>query len=278
VRLRNLSLVVVFILSASIGILGQETQPAPAAGIPAATRSEMDCSGFITTTAVSKDTYVFEGADNDFHHPQHGWAEGEFVFLRSRSGNNFAVGNEFSLVRSAKYLFRLNHYDGQSASVRSLGKPYEDVAQVKVTQVTPFGAVAQVTFPCGPINAGDLAVPYRARPIPTYTPLTPLDRFTPPNYKLVGAITAGVGNTAYLGAGRMAYISLGRSDGAAPGQKYRIFHIMRESLSVGLTVPPEPPREIIGELVILSSEENASVAMIVQSTRAVSLGDGIEQE
>ena len=64
----------------------------------------------------------------------------------------------------------------------------------------------------------------------------------------------------------------------AAGQKFRVFHIMREVMGGGLTVPPEGPRENIGELVILSTEDRASVGMVVQSTREITLGDGVEQE
>jgi hypothetical protein len=38
------------------------TQSAP---IPAATRSEMDCSGFIAGTPLSEDLSILDGADND---------------------------------------------------------------------------------------------------------------------------------------------------------------------------------------------------------------------
>jgi len=278
VRTKILSSGGVFFLLALASAFAQQAETAPAAAFPAASPSEMDCAGFISAQPVSTDLYVFEGADNDFHNPGHAWSAGEFVFLRSRSGEGFAVGNEFSLVRSAKELMRVRWYDGQGASIRSLGKPYEDVGKVKVVQVTPFGAVAEVTFACGPVMVGDLALPYRARPIPTYTPTAQLDRFAPPNGKMVGAITAGVNNAAYFGEGMMAFINLGTSDGAAPGQKYRIFHIIREITGGGFTVPPEPPREIIGELVILSCQELSSLAMVVKSTRQIALGDGIELE
>lgn len=269
-----LTLAGVFLLLTLTSASAQES----AMSLPAATRTEMDCSGFISTTPVSKDLYVFEGADNDFHNPARAWSPGDYVFLRSRSGGSLTVGSEYSIVRSAKELRRIRWYPGQGSSLRSLGKGYEDVGRVKVERVTPFGAIAEVMFACVPVMAGDLAVPYRAEPIPSYTPTAQFDRFAPPNNKLYGAITAGVNNEAYFGVGSMAIINLGRSDGVSPGQKFRVFHIMREVTGGGLTVPPEPPREIIGEMVVISTEENSSVAMVVRSTREIALGDGIELE
>lgn len=271
-----LSLAGALLLFAATGTLAQEPEAAQPAVVPAATQSEMDCSGFIAGTPVSNDLYVLDGADNDFREPLHQFSTGNFVYLRSRSGQGFAVGSEYSLVRSAKELMRIKWYPSQGASVRSLGHPYEDMGRVKVTSVTPYGAVAEVTFTCGPIRPGDIALPYQPRAIPEYTPTTHIDRFAPPNGKMVGAITAAANNGAGAGQGRIVYINLGQEDGAKPGQRYRIFRIFRERLDAGFWALPETPRETIGELVILSAQERSSVAMVVNSLREITLGDGIE--
>ena len=222
--------------------------------------------------------YVFEVSDNDTRDVLHQFATGDYVYIRSRSGAAISAGSEFSIVRPAKELMRVQWYYGQGGSLRSLGSMYEDYGRARVIAVTPHGAVAELTFTCGPVRPYDLAIPYQARTIPEYTLSAPLDRFALPNNKRVGAITAGAGNAAYLGVGSMAYVNLGQAEGVSPGQRYRIFHIFRGISTVGYGSLPEPPRETIGEMVILSVQEKASVGMIVQSVREVSLGDGIELE
>jgi hypothetical protein len=266
-----------FLLAVTQG-LAQEPQAAQGPTLPAATQFEMDCSGFIAGSSVPTDRYVIDGADNDLRSPVHLSAAGDFVYLRSRTGASFAVGSEYSVVRSAKELMRTKWYAGQGASVRSLGSAYEDLGRVKVVSVTPHGAVAEVTLSCGPIVAGDIALPYEARPIPQYTPTAHLDRFALPNGKLVGAITAGGNNTATLGVGRIVYVNLGQEDGVTPGQRFRIFHILRERTGEGFWAYPETPRETTGELVILSTQARSSVAMVISSLREITLGDGIELE
>lgn len=273
-----ISLAGVFLLLVLTRAVAQEPAPAAPPAIPAATDTEMNCSGFIAGTPVSSDRYVFDGADNDFGEYIREFAMGDFVYLRSRSGAGFAVGNEFSVVRLAKELMRIKWYAGQGGSVRSLGSVYEDVGRVKVISLSPHGAVAEVTFACSPLRAADIAVPYQPRTSPQYTPSVRLDRFSLPNDKLVGAITAGTDNVGVLGAGSRAYINLGQSDGVSPGQRFRIFKIFRETLTFGLLVAPEPPREILGELVVLSTQEKSSVVIIVSSSREISLGDGVELE
>jgi hypothetical protein len=269
VRKRTLSFLGIFCLLAAATAFGQEA--------PAASASEMSCSGFISGTPVSKDIYLFNGADDDQLNYVRAWRQGEHVFLRSRSGASIPVGSEYSLVRSSKELMQVNWYEGQAASVRSLGKPYANTGRVKVIRTTPEGAIAEVTMACGMVMRGDLAIPVVDRPSPPHAP-SQLDRYAPASGKILGAITTGVDNAAYFGPGSRAFINLGSSDGVAAGQKFRVFHILREE-PAGLFYLPEPgPRQTIGELVVLSVEEKSSLVMILQSTREIKLGDGIEQE
>ena len=272
----------------------QETRNAQSPPIPAASRTEMDCSGFIAGTPLSEDLYILDGADNDPRTEIRQFSTYEYVYLKSRTGATPAEGSEFSIVRKAKSpllggtrplgdmkLDQLGHiswYPGQMGSIRSLGTMYEDAGRVKVVRVTPLGAIAQVTFACGSIFPGDIAVPYKERPIPDYVPTTDFDRFALPNGKMVGAITAAGGHGGVLGEGSIAFINLGNEDGVTPGQRFRIFHIFRDNIDRGLKALPEPPREVIGELVVLSADARASVAMVIRSLREISLGDGIELE
>lgn len=268
---------VLLLLAATQGF-AQEQQAAAAVPVPAASPSEMACSGFISRTPLSKDLYVFEGADNDFRGELHQFAVGDYLYLRSRSGAGVSVGSELSIVRSAKELMRVRWYGLQGLQLGAMGTSYEDVGRVKVVTVTPQGAVAQVAFACGPIRPDDLAIPYQPRTAPQYTPSAQLDRFAPSNNKLWGIIAAGVGNTAYLGVGSMAYLNLGQSHGVSPGQRFRVFRIFRDVSNPGFRILRETPRETIGELVILSVQEFSSVGMVVQSQREISLRDGVELE
>ncbi len=288
---RVFNLTGVFFLVAVAAGLAQEPQATPAPAMPAATVSEAECSGFIVQGLLPDDLYVLDGEDNEFHLRLRQFRPGNVVFLGGRSGQSVTVGTEYRLVRPAdEPLFSLHQkvllpllghtswYAGQRASIRSLGHPYEDVGRVKVIGVAPEGGLAEVTFACSPVSPLDIAIPYEARAIPEYTPATSFDRFALPNGQLVGAITAAAHNAGAVGKGRMVYVNLGESDGARPGQRYRIFRIFREISEQGLRSFPDTPRESLGELVILSTQERSSVGMVVTSVRDVALGDGIELE
>lgn len=283
---RVFSLAAVIFLAVTAAGLAQD------AAVPAATRSQAECSGFISGAPESQDVFVADGADNDYQSYTRQFILGDYVYLDSVSKAAFSVGAEYRIVRVAnegsysgfagttmalRSFSRVDMYPGQMPSIRSLGVPYEDAGIVKVTQVTPEGAVAQVTFSCGAIYTSDIAIPFQARPIPTYTPTRTFDRFAPPDGKRTGAITASRANVPFIGIGDVAYINLGSKDGASAGQRYRVFKIFRE-YDAGLFNLPPRPRETIGEMIVLSTQERSSVGIIVNSTREIAAGDGIELE
>jgi len=146
-----------------------------------------------------------------------------------------------------------------------------------VISLAPEAAVAQVTFACGPIATGDIAVPYEPRQIPEYTPQV-LDRFAPANGKLTGTITVASNNAGYLGTGSIAYLNLGSRDGVHPGQRFRVFHIFRDRVARWSLFSHRTPRESLGEVVVLLTEDKSSTAIVVTSWREITVGDGVEME
>ncbi len=283
---------VIFLLAVAQG-LAEEPQAAAVTPIPAATRSEVECSGFIVTSRVPADTYVFDGADNDVRSAFRQFTPGHYVYLRATKKESIAVGTEYRLVRPAtvsafeEFLYdglapsrsfgHNSRYPGQGWALRALGQAYEDVGKVKVVADTPAGPVAEITFGCGPVARGDIAIPYQAREIPTYPPSAQFDRFALPEGKLEGIITAATDNGSQLRAGSRVYVNLGQETGARSGQRYRIFHIDRYKTGWwpgGL----ETPTESVGELVILSTQEKSSVAIVVSTTREAAAGDGVVLE
>jgi hypothetical protein len=227
---------------------------------------------------VSRDIIVSDGADNDFESSIRQFMPGESIYLASRGHAPLSLGEQFSLVRPAKLLFRTTRYSGEHWTIRGLGKPYEDVARVEVTHLTPEGAVAEVSFACGPIYRGDIAVPYQPRTIPEYA-LTKLDRFPLPSGKIQGTITAARNNFVALGNGDIVYLNFGEKNGAEVGQRYRVYYSLPpRGIIRSWFAYPTQPRESVGEVVILSTQEKSAAAIIVNSTRDINLGYGVELE
>ena len=274
----TLALSVVFLFVSALAGQGQETRPASPVSIPAASITQAECTGFIAETPVPRDLFVVGGGDDDFHSVVRQFVKGESVFISPRNGGNIKMDAEYNVVRPAKELFQTMRYQGQEWDMRKLGKPYEDIGKVKVTHVNPQGAVAKVTFSCGPILPGDVLVPFQPRPIPEYTVSQPLDHFLPlDKNKTNGRITASHNNSGFLGAQTVVYLNLGERDGTAVGRRFRIYKVLPPETTGFMTKQQTPP-ETIGEAVVLSVQSKSCVAMVVSSYREISAGDYVEEE
>ena len=270
-----LKLAVVFLAVSALTAQAQETGPV-SPSIPVAVRSQADCTGFIADAAVPHDLFVIGGGDDDFHSAVRQFVVGDSIFISQ--SKDIAVGAEFSVVRPANELFLTMHYQGQRGDIRRLGKPYEDVAKVRVTHVNPEGAVAKVTFSCASIVPGDTLVPFQPRAIPEYTVSKPLDHFTPlDNNKQHGRIIAAHNNLGYFGDHTVVYLNIGDKEGAKPGQRFRIYKVLPPHTTGFLATQPTPP-ETIGEAVVLSVQGKSCVAMVIAGYREITTGDYVEAE
>ena len=271
------ALAVVFLAVSAVTVQAQQAG-AGARSIPAAVRSQSECSGFIANPDLPRDLFVVGGADDDFHSIARQFVEGESIFVSQQKGQNIAVGTEFRVVRPANELFLTMTYAGERRGIRRLGKPYEDVAVVRVTHVDPEGPVAKITFSCAAIVPGDLLVPFQPRPIPDYTISQPLDPFAPlDNNKKHGRITASHNNYGFLGDQTVVYLDLGENEGARPGQRFRIYKVLSSHAAGAMFKQPTPP-ETVGEAVVLSVQSKSCVAMVVAGSREISSGDYVEAE
>ena len=253
--------------------LGQQA----ATPIPAANISQADCTGFISASKVPANITVLNGEDNDLNSTVRQYTVGDSIYFHSRGNSRLSVGQEFSLVRPAKELFRTIRYSGEAWTLRKLGQPYEDAGRAQVTRVTPEGAVAEVRFACGPIYPGDIAVPYEPRIVPDYVPAK-LDRFAAANGKMQGTIAATRNNFASVANGDIVYLDFGQKNGAKIGQLYRVFYCQPCPGPWAVSAPPPLPRETVAELVVLSTQEKSAVGIIVNSRRDVYVGYGVELE
>jgi len=274
---RAIALAVVFLAVSAVTVQAQQTAAGPPS-IPVADHSQSECSGFIANPDIPHDLFVVGGGDDDFHSVVRQFVKGGSVFISQQKGQNVAVGAEYRVVRPADELFLTMRYQGERGAIRRLGKPYEDVAVVRVTHVNPEGPVAKITFSCEAIVPGDTLVPFQPRSIPEYTVSQPLDHFAPlDNNKKHGRIAASINNYGFLGDETVVYLDLGENDGARPGQRFRIYKVLPPHQLGVASSQPTPP-ETVGEVVVLSVQSKSCVALVVASYREISSGDYVEAE
>jgi len=268
---------VVFFVLGAVGFYAQEALT-PASSIPAASRSQADCTGLIASSPLSEDLSVIGGADDDTRSVLREFVPGQSVFISSRGHEGAKVGTEYSVFRPAEDIFHTERYSGQGSDLRKLGHPYDDVGRVTITHVNSAGIVARITFACSPVVAGDLLQPFEPRPIPEYEVRPPLDHFAPlvPD-KPQGIVVAARNNFGFIRNADVVYMNLGQDARVKPGDRFRVFREipLHESRLFGKqTTPPE----ILGEIIVLTVQPKSSVAIVVDSYREIWAGDGVQLE
>ena len=267
----------VFLAVSAVTAQTQETQSTSPDSIPAASLSQAYCAGFIAENSVPHDLIVLGGGDDAFHSVVRQFTQGESIFISQRDDGDIVVGTQFSVVRPANDLFETMRYQGERGDIGKLGKPYSDVAQVKVTNVSPVGVVAEITFSCEAVVPGDILVPLVLSTIPEYTVSDPLDHFAPlDKSKTHGRIIASRNNLGSFGKGTVVYLNLGDKD-AQRGKRFRIYKALAPG-ATGLLARKSPPPETIGAAVVLSVQSKSCVAIVVSSYREIAAGDYVEAE
>jgi hypothetical protein len=264
---------------------------------------DLYCSGFVTTTPVSKNLKVISKFDATGGVLA---AEADYVYISHGSEYGIKAGDLYQVVRPTKTL--KNPY-GRTKATRDLGMHYLEIAQLKVMLTQPDFSLARVMHSCGDaVEVGDIMRPFepivlppRPRPRPFSPQMTTnsgvegmivstkgvLLNFGS-TFKLSGE-TAGVGGTDRLGvmdrgiasAGTILYIDIGQDKAVNPGDIFIVYR--RFDVDNRLYSPPKEveklygTRTAVGELIILKTGERASTALVTYASDALVLGDSVER-
>lgn len=120
------------------------------------------------------------------------------------------------------------------------------------------------------ISAGSYLMPYRERKISV-----PLKASTK---ELTGYIVeTQTGNNA-ISAGDVAYLDLGKNQGAEPGNMLYVVRDVKPDMKYTLDKIEKLPVEVIGALVIVESGPNTSTVLVVKSIDTIYRGDRVEMK
>jgi len=300
---------VVFLMLAIIAAAAAAAQQQPAAEASASevkltnivgarqeapTYSDVYCAGFISSQPLHRVGYVAGGWDTPH---QVRFADREYVYIE---GSGFSIGTQYSLVRQERDLNRYEAFRGQHALLGQVGRPYADVGRVRVVAIHNNIAITQVEFNCTDIMAGDAAIPFAERQIPSLRAKINFDRFAPPNGKLTAKIVMAKGFDTMVGMGQKVYLNVGANQGIKVGDYFRAVRTYDsysrdevDNLSFKASyyddnqVPAgtfphsrlrEFPRISLGEMMVLSVTPTSSTAMITLSLQDIYIGDGVELE
>lgn len=288
-RIAFLSLSV--LLSAAIAS-AQNAQRVSSA-IPQTDYTSVNCSGFISDQKVPEEIRLISSEQSNYKIT---YARGDYVIINRGQDKGVRVGDRFSVVRPDKDPTDVPWFKWQGKLLKAMGQLYLDAGQLRVVNVQPKTATAQVSFSCDYMQRGDILVPYQDRPAPPFKDPSAFDHFAPVSGKPVAMVVAGKDYSQLYGKLSPVYVNLGTNQGVKVGDYLRIF---RYQGSMAETVPQEKnyqymmygfgsapqkyawndlPREVLGEGIVLSVSRNSSTVLITYCSIEVYAGDYVEIE
>jgi hypothetical protein len=263
--------------------------------------ADLYCAGFIRKSEA-KSNYVAGGTESPFNT---NFVSGEAIFLH---GKGYEAGQQYTIVRELQDPNRYELFPGQFASLRAAGRPYEELARVRIIDSRPHMAIARIEFSCDSVAPGDLVVPFEERKLVNFHPPVRFDRFALANGQASGRILMAKDFDSELGTGGTVYVSIGSNQGLKVGDFLRaerlataVTHDPVDSLSFKADAyeltqnePPninpnfldhghgpvintdDMPRRGVGEIVILATTPSTATGMIVFSLEPIHVGDAVE--
>jgi len=250
---------------------------------------EMTCLGFIKDSPVPMSLYVSGTEEDEVNNYSH---TGSLLYVNGSGVPSLKAGQLYAVIRPEGRI-----KDRVSGEV--VGIYHKELGTVRVEVTRADGATASVVYACNVILKGDLLVPATARQEVRYDG-KPSDSLTPfSDQGLASAIVLGKDGVQEMGAGNFCFIAVGSRDGVQRGDRFTIYRPQppfdpkdletdgsmqglsyskvstgeyRRRLMQALRQRTVPPR-VLGDIVVLETQETTAVAKIVNSLAEVHTGD-----
>jgi hypothetical protein len=256
------------------------------------TEADMYCSGVTTDQAIPNDTYIITGEDSSYKNT---FLPGDYVYLNHGQAEGIKVGDEFEVVRPVHSLMPNKWFKWQVQLTKAMGTVYADIGILRVVQVHPKTATAELRYACDMMQRGDIVRPFTARQAPQFHDVK-FDIFAPPSGKKTAMVVFGKNYTVESGVGSIIYVNLGSAQGVQVGNYFRVFryqgthnetlyqaaHTAYKTYGFGSTPVKyqwdELPRQVLGEGIVLRTGPNSSTVLLTTTREEVFAGDYVELE
>ncbi len=158
---------------------------------------------------------------------------------------------------------------GEAPELRkNLGDKIETTGWGRVILVQENSSTVVVDQACGDIHLGDYLKPFEKLNVPLALRRPLADRLTPATGKAQGYVVDIADNVAVAATGQLVSIDIGSESGIAPGNVLVVYRTMYPSVPT--------PRNVLGELAILTVREKTATAKVINSNDAIMIGDQVE--
>jgi LysM repeat protein len=189
-----------------------------------------------------------------------GVTQGDLVFVDGGTSTGLVAGETYMVISPGD---TIKH----PATGEVIGRQYDFQGQIKILCADETTARGQITQSCREILVGSRLKPMPQLPIPIARIPDMPTICDEPEITRSGVIIDSQGWDLALGEGTLVQINLGSDQEVQPGD---FFVIYRDSPVKG------QPRQVLGELGILTTEARTSTARIVQMRRTMQIGDIVE--
>ncbi|MGH9743358.1 MAG: hypothetical protein ACRD51_13520 [Candidatus Acidiferrum sp.] len=251
------------------------------------------CSGFVADQKVPDGTRLVSGEQSN---AKLTFARGDYVYVNRGQDQGVRVGDRYSVVRAESDAVDVTWFKWQAKLLKAMGTHYIDAGQLRVVNVQPKIAIAQVTMSCDYMQRGDIVLPFQERPEPPLKDSATFDHFAPVSGKPVAMIVESKDYSQSAGQGSTVYVNLGTEKGVKVGDYFRVF---RYQGTLAETAPQtkdyqdriygfgsspthyswnDLPREVLGEGIVINVSRNSSTVLITYSSIDMYTGDYVEIE
>ena len=234
--------------------------------IPLATEADLYCYGYIgdPNEPMPNKVQSFEDVEMTYHphvlEQSDTVSIGDLLFVEGGTATGVVPGETYMVVVPGDMVMH-------PRTNQPIGRHYDYIGQLRILCAEERQSRAIVTQSCREIPRGARLKPMPQLPIPiARVPEIPAfcDAFSG---KSTGYIIQSQGFQLIIGVGELLQINLGRDDQLQPGDFLTVY---RDS--------PEPgqPRQVLGEIGILTTESHTATARVVAMRRNMVVGDYVE--
>ena len=256
---------------------GMMVTPADAVGgttspVALGTDADVYCYGFIGDPHESMPNAVDSYEDVETHYMPYaayqelGGSTGDLVYLKGGTSTGLVPGETY-IVAEPDEMITVGGPKKQQQ--RLVGRHYRYVGQIRILCADETRSRGIVTQACDDIRIGDRLRPLPQIPIPlARVPSLPA-WCDPASGKTTGNIVHAQGGTwlTGMGVGQLVQINLGRDEQVQPGDFLTVYRA---------SVQPGQPRQVLGEIGVLTTENHTATAKIVVMRYSMSVGDFVE--
>ena len=247
------------------GVAGQPGQPGAPPGVgpmgpslfPAFEEISIQCAGYISRDDEDNSLRIIgseDGMPDDLTDEPDMFSTGGIVYLNRGTNDGISPGSQYYTHRRLP-----NRWGDKSPVILRTG-------WVTILAAQERRSIAEVIQACASLEVDDYLLPFEPIPVPLIVRQEAANMLTPETGQTRGRIMASMEDITLFGAGNVLGIDVGERDGVIPGNIFVVYRYIYD----------DAPRKVLGELVVLFTQEETSTVKVLTSIDYMKIGDDIE--